>query len=197
MTRPAQCPDPPVVYILPEAKAFLDLYITLCPEEISGLGEVRKFGNDFLVERIHLMEQEVTSASTNLDQGDVANFLVSAVRRGIDTERIKIWWHSHVHGNCYWSTVDDATMERFQNGWMIAIVGNKRGEYRARVDLYEPIRITIDDLPIEIFNAVDRGLVDPVKEEIRKKVSVRPYKGWLGNTAGYLLKPTAAGETFR
>lgn len=172
----ATCTNPPVIFIMPEAKNFLDLYIKLCPEEISGLGEVRKIGDSFLIERVHLLEQVVSAASTDLDQGDVSNFMVDAIRRGIDTEKIKLWWHSHVNGSCFWSSVDDATMDRFQNGWMLAIVGNKHGEYKARLDLYEPLRLTIDEVPIQIYNEMDRALVAPVKAEIKKKVTIRPYR---------------------
>lgn len=160
----------PAVYITQEVKQRLDLYIQCAAGEISGLGTVERFGaGDFLVTAVHLFEQECTGASTELSQEDVARFLLEAVRNGIDTGTIKLWWHSHCDMECFWSGTDDDTASRFGNGWMLAVVGNKVGQYRARLDFFEPVRMTLDNLEVRVRQQVDPDLKVEVEAEIAEK----------------------------
>ena len=160
----------PRIFISTEAKQKLDLYIALCPEEISGLGQVIHKDGVFLIRDVLLFEQEVSATSTVLDGEGLDEFLRKAMETGQDLTTTKLWWHSHVNGGCFWSHTDDQTMERFRNGWMIAIVGNKRKEYLARIDLYEPVRLTIDGLTIEMYHPPDVELEKALKKEVQQKV---------------------------
>jgi len=169
----------PVVYITPEAKQRLDLYIQCADYEISGLGTVTRLGNDFLVKTVHLFEQECTGASTDLSVEDISKFLLKAVRSGLAPETLKFWWHSHGSMGVFWSGTDDGTAEKFNNGWMLSAVGNKRGEYLVRLDLYEPIRLTLDGLRFEVREPENPALRAEIETEIRTKVKfvTYPYLG--------------------
>jgi len=183
----------PVVYITPEAKQRLDLYISCADGEISGLGTVTRLGNDFLVTAVHLFEQECTTASTELSSEDVAKFLLEAVRNGLAPETLKLWWHSHAGMGTFWSGTDDATASKFGNGWMLSAVGNKRGEYLVRLDLYEPIRLTLDGLRFEVRQPENPDIRAEVEAEIKEKVKTKqfvytyPYFGQKGG--GSLYEP--------
>jgi proteasome lid subunit RPN8/RPN11 len=167
-----ECKDvnKPRILITPEAKQRLDLYILTCHEEISGLGQVELIDGFFVINEIMLFEQEVTAGSTNLDRGTISKFLLENVKAGKDTEKTKLWWHSHVNGSCFWSGTDNNTMEGFTNDWMLAIVGNKRGEYQTRLDMYSPVRVTIDELNLEVFRPFDKDLKDAIAKEVKDKV---------------------------
>lgn len=184
----ATCPNPPRVLITPEAKQRLDMYISLCNEEISGLGRVSRFGNDFLIEEVLLFSQEVTAGSTDLEEEDVSNFLLESVQAGLDPANLKLWWHSHVNGGCFWSGTDEGTAGRFANGWMISVVGNKRGEYKVRIDLYEPVRITVDELDLQVYQAENFELRTRIQAEIaqkvRRKVVIQPASRFAGFQGG-------------
>jgi len=160
----------PTVFITPSAKQKLDLYIELAEGEISGLGTVTRLGNDFLITEVHLLEQECTGASTDLSAEDVSRFLLESVRTGLDPSQLKLWWHSHAGMGTFWSGTDDATAGRFSNGWMLSLVGNKRGEYLVRLDLFEPIRLTLDGLEFSVRFEPDAGLRSAIEAEVEAKV---------------------------
>lgn len=164
----------PKVFITPEAKRALDTYIDLCPLEISGLGKVMRVGKIFLVYTVELFAQEVTAGSTDLDTETLQKFLLEIVKAGGNPEEYKLWWHSHVNGGCHWSQTDEDTCDRFKNGWMLSVVANKHGEYLARLDIYEPVRITLDRLQFEVRAFADDELIAKLKEEVAAKVHERP-----------------------
>lgn len=160
----------PRVYITPEAKRQLDLYIKLCDSEISGLGRVISLGDDLLITEVFIFEQEVTSGSTNLNAEALSKWLVELIEAGHDPVEIKLWWHSHGTGTPFWSSTDSATASQFANNWMLSLVGNKQGKYKVRLDLYEPFRLTVDDLPLEVHLPGDETLRDKIEAEIEAKV---------------------------
>lgn len=165
----------PVVYITPEAKQRLDLYIQCADGEISGLGTVTRLGNDFLIAAVHLFEQECTGASTELSSEDVSKFLLQAVRADLDPSGLKLWWHSHVNMGCFWSGTDETTASGFSNGYMLSLVGNKRGDYRIRLDIFEPIRITLDELELRLHYPENNSLRQEIEAEIKEKVKTKVY----------------------
>jgi len=165
----------PVVYITPEAKQRLDLYLQCAGGEISGLGNVEKMGDDFLITHVHLFEQECTGASTDLEPESVSKFLLEAIQAGIDTSTLKLWWHSHVNMGCFWSGTDDGTAARLAaGGWFLSVVGVKSGEYLCRLDLYEPVRITLDGIEFRIKYPENLALRAEIDAEVKAKVKVPP-----------------------
>lgn len=161
----------PAVYIAQEAKQRLDLYIQCAAGEISGLGTVERFGEkDFLVTAVHLIDQECTGASTELSQEDVSKFLLEAIRKGIAGETIKLWWHSHSDMECFWSGTDDDTVSGLGREWMLAVVGNKAGQYRARLDFFDPVRLTLDELEVRVRQQPNPAMKAEVEAEIAEKV---------------------------
>jgi len=160
----------PVVFITPEAKQRLDCYIELCSDEVSGLGEVERIGRNFLITSVQIFNQDVTGASTELDKEAVHAFLLALIMEKKDPKKFKLWWHSHVSGEAFWSGTDDETADSFDNEWMISIVGNNRGDYRVRFDLYDPIRVKIDGIPLREYHPISTALRDEVRAELKEKV---------------------------
>ncbi|MDD4409368.1 MAG: hypothetical protein PHW52_01805 [Candidatus Pacebacteria bacterium] len=166
----------PVVRISFEAMQRLCMYIRYCQEEVSGLGRVSMVGNNFVIHDVYLLEQKVSATNTVLSPKDLSNFLVKMVTDGDDPEGIKLWWHSHVDMPVFWSNIDEHTAGSFRNKWMLSLVGNKAEEFRIRLDIFDPFRLTIDGLELKIDFSDDLIMTEDVKKEISEKVSsVNPF----------------------
>jgi hypothetical protein len=96
--------------------------------------------------------------------------MVDCILKGIDTSKLKLWWHSHANMGVFWSTTDENTIKLFDNGWMISLVGNKKGEILSRLDIYDPIRFTLGNLELKIIIETDPLLEKQIEDEIAEKV---------------------------
>ena len=117
-----------------------------------------------------LPKQNCSSASTDMDQAEVAKILVDLEARGIDPRTLRLWLHSHAEMGCFWSTTDAQTIAGLCNdGFVLSIVTNKKGQMLARVDIFEPIRFTVDKVAVEPLFP-EFNLRDACKAEIDAKV---------------------------
>jgi proteasome lid subunit RPN8/RPN11 len=136
------------VGITPSAQRKLHGYIRRCPEEISGLGTVAVIDGRLVITDVFLLDQEVTPSETVLSALTIAEFLCTALERGINPAEVRLWWHSHARHDTYFSGTDQQTIEdTFDlSPWWLSVVGNHAGSYRARLDLYPtkemPLRLT-------------------------------------------------------
>jgi hypothetical protein len=161
------------IYITPKAKEILDTYIDIVESEVSGLGKVKVENGRIVVTDIYLLRQECDGVSTELNQEDVAKFLEEMVIKGEDTSDLKLWWHSHANMNVFWSVDDDDCIERFQNGWMVSIVGNKVGEYLARFDLYNPVRFAEEKIELVVDWSTNENKRKKLEKEVKEKVIIK------------------------
>lgn len=165
----------PTIYIKPEAKAKMEIYTKLCDQEISGLGIVVPLGDDLLIKDILLFKQKVGPGSTDLEQEDISALMVDCAHKDIEVDDLKLWWHSHVNMGVYWSGTDHSTADIFDEDmtWNLSIVTNKKKECRVRLDFYSPVRATLDDLPLVIYDEKkNTELEAELKAEIKEKVTV-------------------------
>ncbi len=167
--------DPPLpsVCISSEAARKLQLYQILCPFEISGLGEIEVLPSGFLVEDLFLLKQRCHHAYTELLPEGTARFLISMIEQGKDPAKLKLWWHSHSEMDVFWSPMDDYTARGFENDYMLSLVTNKAGEYLCRLDLYQPLKFTINNLPVIKPGRLDfeePGLEDSIRREISEQI---------------------------
>jgi len=170
----------------------LKYYVESIDYEISGVGLVEKKDGDIVVKDIFLIKQEVSHAETKLNSKAVSDFLIEKCQiEGFPVENIKLWWHSHVNMQTFWSQTDDDTIDGFdqdskEDNWYLSIVCNKQGHRRARVDIYYPFRVVIDEL--QISTDEDHDLEKSIKEEVNKLVSVKQNEGpKLFNGAGEII----------
>jgi hypothetical protein len=166
------------VAILPRAKQLLDMYISECPTEISGLGTVEAIGGRLTITGVYLLEQQVTSCETVLPAIVVAKFLGELARRGVDVSKVRLWWHSHADITSYFSSTDTNTIESFGSvPWWVSLVGNHAGDYQARIDVYPtdtiPVRLFT---PARLVTAYDPEEVASVRREITRLVHPAPQK---------------------
>jgi hypothetical protein len=168
----------PVIYISPKAKQKLDAYIAVAPGEIAGMGTAGIIGpNRFLITEIFIFKQKVNGAEAELDQEDMARWLFDWIQAGKDTNSIKSQWHSHVNMGCFWSVTDLDNIDGFDNGmndWMLSIVGTKSGQYMGRLDIYHPVRVYFDKLPVITALEIEAELRAAVAAEVKAKVAEKP-----------------------
>lgn len=177
---------PIVVAVPPDVRMLLDLYITQCKYEISGLGTVESRDGELEVTGIYLLEQTVTSGDTELSDEAVAKFLSEAPGKGIDLGKIRLWWHSHGTLSSYWSPTDEATINSFDSApWFVSIVGNHAGDYKARIDFFptQPVPVRLGQ-PAVLETSYPPQEVDKAREEIAALVSKAPVPSYSSTGKG-------------
>lgn len=86
--------------------------------------------------------------------------------------------NSHAKMNTFFSGTDIATIEDFDNdqpdnNWMLSIVSNHNKDLLARIDIFKPIRCTMNDIDYDIdYSDVDieREVVSEILEKVNKVI---------------------------
>ena len=163
------------LFVLPEVEERMRHFTDLATGEVSGLGTVEEFDGGFLVDRLFLPKQTCTPAGTTLDENSVATLLMEMEAAGEDSGRLRFWFHSHSHHDVFWSQTDEECIEGLANGdYVLSLVTNKRGATLARLDIFRPARMTVDDIPISV-RAMDDDLRDTCQEELEDKLTEAPF----------------------
>lgn len=141
--------------------------------EVSMLGLVEDTPEGPVIADVFLPGQTCSSSHTEMDPADVARLLVDleAVGRAAD---LRAWIHSHGEMEVFWSRTDDECIERLANGsYVVSVVVNRNGRVRARVDVFRPMRIVIDDLPVRL-RVPDQGVEEACRSEFQARVRETP-----------------------
>lgn len=135
---------PPRVLIDAEAMERIWQWTALASGEFSCLAMT---SDELLVHDVELFDQVCTSASTELDQQALAKFLCQ--HRA--PEQVRAWVHSHGALGVFWSDQDEECIAGLANeSFLVSIVVNKRHEVRCRLDLFAPVRLTLDEVELEV-----------------------------------------------
>jgi hypothetical protein len=136
-------------------------YAECCSVEINGFGLVDMTGpNELTLGDVIITEQNVTAASAENTPLTIARLVTDMIVRGENPERLRLQWHSHVDMPASFSLIDTANIEQYDSDWMISLVVNRRGEYKVRLDVLRPFRMT---LPVKIVLEV------PVNDKVVKE----------------------------
>ena len=145
------------VWLDAKAKEQLDLWVEMAKGEISGLGLVEEIWNGpnlqgFLIKGLFLPFQANSAAQTSIEPENVAKVMLEVEAQGHPAQNLKFWFHSHGTMEVFWSGTDQATIERFKpKDFFISTVVNKAGKIRTRVEFYQPLRISLDEVATEIL----------------------------------------------
>lgn len=116
-----------------EAHAKIENWVDLCKWEISGLGTLIEEEDRLYVDQVFLLDQEVTSAETEISDLGVSK-LVSVLPKPM-RNTLRFWWHSHVNMDVFWSGTDESCIRKLRGeGALLSIVFNKKGQTRTRID---------------------------------------------------------------
>lgn len=170
------------VYILPDARAKMEMYCELCEKEIGWLGFVKKFpGTGYLITDVVLLKQEVHATTTEIDPAALLDFWAAT-----PTEQqadIKLWGHSHVNMSPSPSGQDDSQMDYFKDGndWFIRLITNKKGDIN--ITIYDYANgIEIHDDALYTYNPKRAELREAIQAEIKEKVKEKTYAPAKTNT---------------
>lgn len=152
----------------------LRAYVESTRYEISGLGKLSRKDDLLIVEDVRIFKQKVTAAETVLNHRELAAFYDEIIKEEGDLSNWKLWWHSHATFDTFFSSTDIATIkdfdsEMYQDNWMLSIVTNHKKDLQARLDVFYPFHITLDDLDWDI-SYEDRNIKLNVLDEIAEKV---------------------------
>ena len=166
-----------LVLMTTEVLKTFTAYIMAVNYEISGLGELSVVnhidGVDFVIKELHLIKQVSTGTSTVLDALSIAQLMGNMMIQKKDLSTLKLWWHSHGTLGVFWSATDVYTIDSFDDGkkdWMLSIVGNRRQNVLARLDVYRPFRMTFDNIEVVIVPDEDLYLQAEIEDEVLQKV---------------------------
>jgi len=166
------------LYLLPEVEERIRHYTRLAAGEVSGLGTVEEFDGGFLVTDLYLPKQVCTPAGTELNQEAVATLLMELDGAGKDSGELKFWWHSHGSLDVFWSGTDRQCIENLANGdYVLSLVTNKKGAMLARLDIFRPARVTLDDIAVSVRSR-DTGLLEACRKELQERVEESPIPFW-------------------
>ena len=161
----------PTLFLTPEVDQRIKHWAALATGEMSCLGSTDEVPGGFLVSKVHLLHQKCGHAETEMDHASVARLVAELDAAGEDVSRLRFWQHSHGTLSTFFSSQDEATIRSLANGeWTVALVCNKAGDRQARVDIWWPVHVTLDDLPIEVFHA-DLGLRTECEREFKERVT--------------------------
>jgi hypothetical protein len=168
------------VNILISVTAYMKMkaWIDMARGEVSGLGSVSEVRDrngeltSFIIDDIYLLKQQCGSADTLLDNEAVGQFLFETAKEGLDTSKIKLWWHSHGTLSVFWSTTDEQCIRDLSNSsYMISLVSNKEGKSLTRLDVYKPFHITLNDFQLQMHYPEDPDTIQFCLNEFKKKVT--------------------------
>lgn len=165
-------------------------YVNKTSFEISGLGAVEIIDGIPVVTKIYLLDQENSSAETEMD-GEAITKLMYEHHISKHPGELKFWWHSHVNMEVFWSGTDMKTIgELTENGWFIHGVFNKKYDYKLAYTTNDPCPIMVDDIELEInedmvspkvldimemLNAETEKLEAAYDKEFNEKVTIKIY----------------------
>jgi hypothetical protein len=156
--------------IEPTAYEKLWAWTRIAKGEFSCLGLVEETEEGPAITDLFLVKQESTSTTTDMNQTDIARLLVELAQDGKEGQLLA-WLHSHGSNGVFWSQTDEDTIDGLAfEPYAVSVVVNKRGEARGRVDVFQPFRFTVDDLPLKV-RVQPQGLDKECAREFKAKVS--------------------------
>ena len=151
-------------------------YIMATTDEISGLGMCRKEGSRITIYELIMPKQENTGASTEIDEEDLSKIITDMVRANRDMSELRLWYHSHSNMKCFWSGTDEATCRKIGQGdWFLSIVANRKKQLLARLDIYKPFHIILDQIEVVVEDDITFEIPQEIKDEVEQKVSCKNY----------------------
>lgn len=172
-----------------QIKEQLRHYVESVNGEISLFGKVEISDEYIELIELKLFEQECSAASSTIENSDVAKFINEEVKKGNSLVGWNAWIHSHANMEVFWSGTDTGTMDEnpLNTNFMLSLVTNKAEEYRARLDIYEPMHVFKDNLDVVIEYPEDESQLKRIKKEIKKLVTkpvpvVKGFRHWEDKT---------------
>ena len=182
------------VYITPQCHYDLQYIVKACDIEISGLGLVDTTPDGLIIKEVFILDQTGSSANTTLDPEAQAKLMMELDAKGIDTGKLRFWWHSHPFSNAD-PTPSGQDMEQFAAfgrgapgiapDWYINAIFNQVGGAYWRLDIYRPIRTCVKIVPSMTHpDFISQDWEKEIKEKVKRGGGVTIHRG-RGSRSGY------------
>jgi hypothetical protein len=168
------------VYLEAAVKEKINHWVKMAQGEVSGLGLVEEINDlglirGYRVTDVFLAEQSCNGSGTVISPESGAKLMIELEMMGIDTGKLKLWWHSHADLGVFWSGTDDETISGFRpQDYFISLVVNKDGKSLCRLDIFKPIRLSIEDVRTDVI-IPGLGLEEECKKEFAEKVKENSF----------------------
>lgn len=157
----------PTVYIPRHVYQQIMHWVNRAEGEVGGMGTVHfsKKYNYFYVDRVFLLEQEVTGGSTDLCEKALGKLETQLIKEGIEGD-LNFWWHSHSNFGVFWSQQDRETINMLGGqGYCVATVFNKKNEMKSAVEFQLDPKAVNSDFDV-MFNQAGTVFGDDLKTVI-------------------------------
>lgn len=147
------------------------------PNEITGLGTIQSIDGSFYVKRIFVPQQLVNPGYCETAEGALNEIISNLLESNAEeVANLRFRWHSHADNGVFWSTTDEHDISSWEGPWVVNLVVNAAGDYLARLDVLQDIRISNIPLDIRIdIETFPRKLLEHCASEIRQKVRHDPF----------------------
>jgi hypothetical protein len=176
--------------------------VDLCEVEVGWLGTVERDGNVFTVTEIHVFDQEVSAATTNLDASALSEYGAKLMEeeRFDDIERIRYWGHSHHNMGTSPSGQDERTLlNTFGDcDYAIRAILNKRGRVEISICFFDK-DIRFDDVPWSVQTPSSDPIRQDMQKELDEKVSRTARIGYNNRSwyTGRRIVRRGSGRSYR
>lgn len=157
----------PVVVLTMNSFLKIISYTQLCPFEISGMGMVDVKDGVFTIRDVFILKQTVTPVHAEIDPVCLNQFISDLSQSGGNTADIKFQWHSHAKVPAFFSVEDIETIKSYFGDFMISFVTNHNGDYQCRIDITQPIPLSIE---VPVYLKIAKTGWTKVREECRAEI---------------------------
>lgn len=174
--------DFPRIFITPEALEKMRILVGHSQKEIGWLSSVQRRGNDYIIDDLFIISQQVDTTTCEITEEGLCNFAqeIAELENGADLwNSIKVWGHSHVNMGTSPSSQDQTQFKFFakDNDWFIMLIANKGGDIH--LDMVDNVRgIEFNNLswqPYVQTPAIDaKAIVDQMLAKV-KALPARTY----------------------
>lgn len=159
----------PLPVVVLTINSFLKIisYTQQCPFEISGIGIVGVKANIFTVKDVFIIKQTVTPVHAEIDPACLNQFISDFSQSGGNTADIKFQWHSHAQIPAFFSGEDIETIKNYFGDFMISFVTSHNGDYQCRIDITQPIPLSIE---VPVYLKITKPGWSKVREGCRAEI---------------------------
>ncbi len=153
-------------------------YVTASlPNEVTGIGAINIMSpNEITVTEIFLPHQKVNSNYSEFTKGELGRIVSNKIRNNpADAGNLCFRWHSHAHSRVFWSTIDEDDINSWKGNYVFNLVTNANGDNLIRLDFFQPFRVTIPDIKLQIdYPELSPELRKQYIAEVNAKVKPMP-----------------------
>lgn len=187
-----------VVSMTPEVHYELMRYVMhYKTTEVEGFGSIEKIEHsdyvEFSITGLHLpTEQDNSAAYTETIEDHIHDMLVDFARRGVDTDNLRLHWHSHANMSTFHSATDKENYETMlKQDYLVSLVANRNGDILAGVHFAKPFRVDFVGVPLHmvtntVISADNDNRITNKLEKLDKYLEKNKFVALQRNQNGYM-----------